>query len=124
MKKVHNPRLIDTGSFSMMSSDHRLVLKETGAQVKARELAQHLQEALVRGFVEAVERLDLLEPLGVHALRPAVDGADPRRPRPCAALASARYCSTGPPGTNWITTKVSSSTPNSVGIISSRRLKM
>ena len=51
----------------------------------------------------------------------AAAGTDPAAvPEP--ALASARYCSTGPPGTNWMTANVSNNTPNNVGTISSRRL--
>src|SRR5689334_228923 len=34
------------------------------------------------------------------------------------------YCSTGPPGTNWMTTKVRNSTPRSVGSINRMRLTM
>ena len=45
-------------------------------------------------------------------------------PLPAPARASARYCSTGPPGTNCMTAKVSSSTPSSVGSINRRRLRM
>jgi hypothetical protein len=37
---------------------------------------------------------------------------------------SASNRSTGPPGTNWVTTKVTSITPKRVGIISSIRLKI
>jgi len=33
-------------------------------------------------------------------------------------------CSTGPPGTNWITAKVMATTPKSVGIINSTRFKI
>ena len=53
----------------------RLVLEEAGAQVEARELAQHLEETLVRGLVKAVQGLDLLQPLRVHALGTPVNRA-------------------------------------------------
>jgi hypothetical protein len=120
------PRLIDTGSLLEHQLRHVLVVIEAPAEVEARELADHLDEALVRRLVEAVELLDLLDAHRVHALaaavaRPARRPAPRRRPRSpgnCATI-----CSTGPPGTNWITTNVMSRTPNRVGIISSRRFR-
>jgi hypothetical protein len=38
--------------------------------------------------------------------------------------ACAMSCSTGPPGTNWMTTKATVSTPSKVGSIRAMRLRM
>ena len=55
------PRLIDTGSFSLISPPDALVVEVAAAEVEARELAEHLHEALVRRLVEAVQLLDLFQ---------------------------------------------------------------
>ncbi len=68
MKNVHRPRLMETGSFSLISCRDLLVLEEAATQVEAREVAEHLPEPLGRRLVEAVQRLDLLDLLGVHTL--------------------------------------------------------
>src|SRR5207253_3955343 len=59
-----------------------LVVEEARAEIEARELANHLDEAHVRRLVEAVELLDLLDLRGIHALAAAI-AADPGRARRC-----------------------------------------
>jgi len=87
---------------------------------------------LVRRLVEAVELLDLLDLRRVNALAAAIaaqPGAAAVRP-PASPPAMSRpwscatICSTGPPGTNWMTMKVISRIPKSVGIMSSSRFRM
>src|SRR3954463_13495154 len=62
-------------------------MEEAAAELEAGELADHLDEALVRRPVEAVELLDLFDLLGVDALAPAVDAAGTAR-RGTARLAT------------------------------------
>jgi len=64
---------------------HILVLEKAAPQIEARKAAEHLHEALRRGFVEPVELADFGQPLFIHPLRAAV--AQPlRRHRARAAL--------------------------------------
>ena len=65
-----------------------LVVEEALAEVEARELPEHLDEALVRRLVEAVELLDLLDALRVDALAPAVAACRAAGPFAAAALAA------------------------------------
>src|SRR5207245_10540696 len=62
-----------------------LVVEEASPEVEARELAEHLHEALVRRLVETVELLDLVDLLRVDALPAAVAGESGRRPGGAAA---------------------------------------
>ena len=93
-------------------------MEEAFSQVEARELPEHLEEALVRRLVESVE-LDLLDAHGIDPLPAPISAAARRgtfapasRPWSCETI-----CSTGPPGTNWTITKVIVKIPSNVGII-------
>ena len=58
-----------------------LVLHEAAAEVEARERAEHLEVAHVRGLVEAVELLQLLDPLLVEVAAGLVATLDRAGPR-------------------------------------------
>ena len=75
MKKVHRPRLMDTGSFSTISCQTSLFWKKLLPRSKRANWPSICTEALVRRLVEAVQRLDLLDAFRVHALVAAVAGA-------------------------------------------------
>ena len=104
-----SPRLIDTGSFSLMSSHTPLLCMKLLPRSKRAKLAEHLEVARERRLVEAVELLDLLDLLRVEVAASAA-GSAPPSPAGCARI-SATSCSTGPPGTNWMTMNVTVSDP-------------
>ena len=112
------PRLIETGSFSLMSCHTGLICEEAAAEIETREVPEHLEIAHVGGLVEAVQLLQFLDLLRVDVAACLVGAA--RRGR-CALPRGT--VPTGPPGTNWITTNVTVSAPSSVGTMSRMRLR-
>jgi hypothetical protein len=119
---------------------HRAIAEEALAEIEDGVALEHLPEAHVRGLVESVELLQLLDEPRVEAARAAVPVGAPLSgvPRACAtspprspdtrAVGSppvpcrrAIIVSTGPPGATCTMAKFSARIPRSVGTMSRSR---
>ena len=66
------PSEIETGSFSLISSQHRHVAIIALAEIEGRIVAHQNPEPFQRRLVEAVLLFQLLDEFGIEALRAAI----------------------------------------------------
>ena len=121
MKKVHIPRLIETGNFSRISVHTSLFWKKLRPRSNRASWPTINPKRSSGGLSKPYKALICSIFLGSTPWPPRYA---PVSLLPAPRRVSAMYCSTGPPGTNCVTMKVRTITPNSVGSISRMRLAM